>query len=96
MSPLPNPAHFVCLCFLALQRQDPGSGDTQKELDLGSGDTQKELDLGSRDTQNELDLGSGDKIIWNSNEFFKKVFGVSFLCIQKALDIATPSLSETI
>ena len=40
-----NPALFGCPSFLALQRQDPGSGDTQKELDLGSGDTQKELDF---------------------------------------------------
>ena len=47
---------FGCPCFLAQQRQDPGSWDTQKELDLGSGDTQRELDLGSGDTQKELDF----------------------------------------
>ena len=45
-----NPALFGCPRFLALQRQDPGSRDTQKELNLGSGDTQKELDIRSGDT----------------------------------------------
>ena len=56
VSSLQKPAIFVCSCFLALQMQDPGRGDKQKELDLGSSDTQKELDLGSGDTQNELDF----------------------------------------
>ena len=36
--------------------QDPGSGVTQKELDLGSMNAQNYLDLGNRDTQNDLDL----------------------------------------
>ena len=51
-----NPNLFACLRFLALQRQDPGSGYTQSELKLGSGDTQKEPYLGSGDTQTGLDF----------------------------------------
>ena len=53
VSMLPKSSSF---CFLGLAIVVPGSGDTQKELDLGSRDMQQETDLARGDTQKELDF----------------------------------------
>ena len=68
----------------------------QKELDLGSTDTQKEPDSGSRDTKKKLDFNEKKLAnFFHIQIHLQKTFLGQFICplsVQKALEIATPSL----